>query len=122
MVRMTNSTDKFTYARWCTEGDTEVFDLKSDPWQTVNLAGHPGWPEQVITDIAPLAVALAQCSGPSCSAPELAAGLNTSFPCYEAIPGKTARQGAFNFVFNKSTQMLQAIKGWAIDFRKDGPG
>ena len=41
LVRVVNSTHKFSYMWWCSN-DTEVFDMQKDPFQTTNLDGQPG--------------------------------------------------------------------------------
>jgi hypothetical protein len=40
-VRVVNSTHEFAFVWWCTN-DTEVFDMKGDKWQTMNIDGERG--------------------------------------------------------------------------------
>ena len=69
-VRTVNSTHKFSLHYWCT-GETEVFDLLTDPLQLHNLAGTPSQlGVAAVGEVLPMALALSSCAHTSCVAPE----------------------------------------------------
>merc|ERR1712070_137226 len=82
MVRQVNSTHLFSHARWCQEENVEIFDLRTDPWQKSNLAGHAGFPERISSQFDPISAALASCAGSSCSSPVPVIGGRHEFECY----------------------------------------
>ena len=49
LVRVVNSTHKFSYTWWCTN-DTEVFNMAEDQWQKANLFGTPGFAARAAWD------------------------------------------------------------------------
>jgi len=120
MVRQVNSTHVFSHTRWCHEENVEIFDLRTDPWQTSNLAGHAGLAEHVSSQFDPISAALASCAGASCSAPVPVLGAGYDFECFYSINDPAALQGSFTFHTNTETGKADAINGWALDFYKDG--
>eukprot|EP01049_Picozoa_sp_SAG25_P000749 SAG25_NODE_27_length_21065_cov_19.427931_17_plen_169_part_00 len=89
-VRTVNSTHKFSVHYWCT-GETEVFDLLTDPLQLHNLAGveSSALGMAAAAEMLPLGVALSSCANSSCYRPALPAAAlpplapnATHLPCY----------------------------------------
>ncbi len=68
-VRTVNSTHKFSVHYWCT-GETEVFDLLTDPLQLHNLAGTTSqFGTVAAAEVLPMALALSSCAHTSCLEP-----------------------------------------------------
>lgn len=65
-VRVLNTTHDLTFHWWCT-GQAEVFDVRNDPDQLVNLAGHPGFGQLVEQQFLPIATGLSKCKGAECN-------------------------------------------------------
>ena len=130
-----------TFARWCEDNVTEVYDISPggpDPWQMHNLVGAPGSSGAFAAEIeavaAPMALALGQCSGEqACSAPETAAAATAmaaisaplpTLQCYSTVTTKNQYLGSWSFLplggqGKKATQ----LHGWAVDRTLDGqPG
>lgn len=68
-VRTVNSTHKFSVHYWCT-GETEVFDLLTDPLQMHNLAGQSEFGHRAVAQVLPNALALSSCAHDSCWRPQ----------------------------------------------------
>lgn len=114
LVRVVNSTHKFSYMWWCTN-DTEVFDVSADQWQKKNLYGSPGFAASAAAMAGRIVNALGSCSGADCSHPVPAASGPTdgSLQCYTAQTPQTTHLGAFNIVPEKGGTF--GIKGWLVD-------
>ena len=125
LVRVVNSTHKFSFMWWCTN-ETEVFDMKGDEWQTVNIDGEQGntFAVQAALDAGRLIVPLGLCKGHECSTPVPAASTpgNGSLTCYQAKGPGWQYLGAFNFLTDAKTNKVSGIKGWAVDLSSNLPG
>jgi hypothetical protein len=123
LVRVVNSTHKFSYMWWCTN-DTEVFNMKGDEWQMENVDGKQGdaFAVQAAQSAGRLAAPLGQCTGHACSYPQPAAlPSNGSLPCYVMKPAGYDYMGDFKFKIDPKTKAV-GIKGWAVDLSSRLPG
>lgn len=115
LIRVVNSTHKFSVVRWCTN-DTEVFDMIADKWQTKNLAGQPGFAATAESIFLPITAALGHCDGTNCSTQldsltQMAPSLPIDFMCYPIIQESTI--GSFSFVVDHGK--VVGMRGWALD-------
>ena len=115
LVRVVNSTHKFSYTWWCTN-DTEVFNMAADQWQKTNLYGTPGFAESAAATAGRIVNALGTCSGADCSHPVPAANgpVDGSLQCYVAATPQSDYQGAFN-IMSDNAGKFEGIKGWLVD-------
>eukprot|EP00040_Diaphanoeca_grandis_P028329 m.163845 g.163845 ORF g.163845 m.163845 type:complete len:665 (-) comp31309_c1_seq1:74-2068(-) len=108
LVRVVNSTHKFSYVRWCTD-DTEVFNLNTDQWQTANLAGTPGFAAQVESQYNSVAAALGKCGGANCSdATLIRPGMVEPLRCYDQKQSYWSAGASIN-------PGVSQIHGWVVD-------
>lgn len=84
-------TARWTYLEHAT-GERELYDLRRDPFQWVNLVDRPGYAE-VVRLLAAELDRLRDCAGPQCAAP-LPAALRDAKPAPPRFPATTVGQGA----------------------------
>ena len=125
LVRVVNSTHKFSFIWWCTN-DTEIFDMKDDKWQTVNVDGEKGssFAVQAADDAGRMIVPLGLCKGQGCSRPVPAATAPTggSLACYQIRGPGWQYLGSFKLMTDKETNKVIGIHGWAVDLSASLPG
>ena len=130
MVRVVNTTHRFTYHWWCTN-DTEVFDLQNDPHQMANLAGVSTFGKDVAAIYRPIVHALGKCSGAACSTPSLssmggtkgsvvAKGVVAPLPCYTVITAKSFSPGSWNLLPQKLGVKVTSLHGWQVGLLRYG--
>jgi hypothetical protein len=150
LVRVVNSTHKFSFIWWyvcvfvttspvptqrvsllcshselyrCTN-DTEIFDMKSDKWQTVNIEQGNAFAARAAADAGRLIVPLGLCKGKRCSTPVPAATTPAggSLACYQTKGKGWQYLGSFNFITDTETKKVIGIRGWAVDISSSLPG
>lgn len=114
LVRVANSTHKFSYVHWCTN-ESEVFNMQADPWQSSNIYGTPGFAAAVVEEFAGRAAWLGSCSGNSCHDPQPVKSVLQN--CYRTLQPQQVYSGSFNVVEAAGTKI---VHGWAVDFSLDG--
>jgi hypothetical protein len=128
LVRVVNSTHKFSYIRWCTKDSAgreqvEIFDMLADPWQSHNLLGKPGLGTAAADRFDGVAAALGTCAGEDCAA-QLALLDATSREGTSAVPPLTCYQtiqapgtsGSFQLGSSSKGGPIDSMSGWAVDF------
>jgi len=93
--------------------------MQEDRWQTVNMAGTPGFAAAVIQEYAGIAAALGACRGDGCHVPTSAASAVQA--CYPVMTSKNVYSGSWSFLPDPKTKEITSMHGWAVDFLLDGP-
>jgi len=113
LVRVVNSTHKFSYMWWCTN-ETEVYNMNEDQWQRENLVGTTGFAELAAADAGSIVNSLGTCTGDACThpAPGPSVPANGSLACYTLSTPQTEHIGSFA-INSQGAQF--SLSGWLVN-------